>query len=498
MLGNFPLGNFALGGWLLISNLVGIKFWQNGPGFEIGDLLRAQQVDYDKDHNPVGVYSIDAEVVEIRSGQKMVLEIVSGKEFLTNALKGQLEFVRLGNRLNTDRQGSVMIASQPAHVGVIDGIDEFSKWGTLAAYKGVFGKLDWINDANFGQLSGWGGYTTNFYLKGKIAGGSASALMTGTGYWFEKEGSGRLGNPATNKYIKFDVSTGIVELGSAVALSWAAVTGAGKPADNATVGADWGSNVTGRPTNLVALGDVPGYIQSTYIDSTEIKAPNITGNSILGGNIVASSGGTNTAGLTGEGSGDSAIRIWAGSTYANRASAPFRVTQGGEVITKLLTMYSSGGEIGLKLDSEGIDLWDSQGHVYLKAINSTLRIKGGANNDTPFEVFYGTIKIFGVGYDTVEANFIESPQIRSSVATGKAPFKVISTTEVTNLNVNKLQGKIAADFALANHGNHPSDFGNVGHQGYLSTNPDEWQEGPSVGACYLTINGVQRAVLVLN
>jgi len=337
MLGNFPLGNFALGGWLLISNLVGIKFWQNGPGFEIGDLLRAQQVDYDKDHNPVGVYSIDAEVVEIRSGQKMVLEIVSGKEFLTNALKGQLEFVRLGNRLNTDRQGSVMIASQPAHVGVIDGIDEFSKWGTLAAYKGVFGKLDWINDANFGQLSGWGGYTTNFYLKGKIAGGSASALMTGTGYWFEKEGSGRLGNPATNKYIKFDVSTGIVELGSAVALSWAAVTGAGKPADNATVGADWGSNVTGRPTNLVALGDVPGYIQSTYIDSTEIKAPNITGNSILGGNIVASSGGTNTAGLTGEGSGDSAVRIWAGSTYANRASAPFRVTQGGDVFTNNLT-----------------------------------------------------------------------------------------------------------------------------------------------------------------
>jgi len=291
-------------------------------------------------------------------------------------------------------------------------------------------------------------------LMGTMRFGAATSFTEGAGIWARGDDEGlaewRIGNPATNRTISFTTATGLVTFGSGVAFQWGQVGGSGKPADNATVGADWGSNVTGRPTNLVALGDVPGFIKNTYIDGTEIKAPNITGNSILGGNIVASSGGTNTAGLTGEGSGDSAVRGWAGATYANRANAPFRYTQGGEVVTKLLTMYSSGGEIGLMLDGEGIDLWDSQGHVYLKAVNSTLRIKGGANNDTPFEVFYEGTKIFGVGYDTVEANFIEAPQIRSSVATGKAPFKVSSTTVVSNLNADRIDGQ-HGPFAAQSH-----------------------------------------------
>jgi hypothetical protein len=193
-------------------------------------------------------------------------------------------------------------------------------------------------DANFGALSGFGDYTENSYRKGWTAGGSASALMTGAGYWFDKDGNARIGNPATDKYIKFDVSTGIVNLGSAVALQWSAVTGSGKPADNATVGATWGSN----------LNNIPGYLGTTIIDLS----------SVASGRLVAYAGGTNQVGITAEGSGESAVRIYAGSAYADRASAPFRVTQGGSVhVSDLIasgSFSSINGEASVVMDSNGI------------------------------------------------------------------------------------------------------------------------------------------------
>lgn len=50
---------------------------------------------------------------------------------------------------------------------------------------------------------------------------------------------------------------------------------------------------------------------------------------ITAGTLQAVNGGNYAAGMTGQGTGDGSVRIWAGSTYANRANAPFRVTQGG-------------------------------------------------------------------------------------------------------------------------------------------------------------------------
>lgn len=57
----------------------------------------------------------------------------------------------------------------------------------------------------------------------------------------------------------------------------------------------------------------------------------ISGGLITTGTIQVVHGGDSTAGMTGATSGDSAVRFWAGGTYANRASAPFRVTQGGKL-----------------------------------------------------------------------------------------------------------------------------------------------------------------------
>lgn len=50
------------------------------------------------------------------------------------------------------------------------------------------------------------------------------------------------------------------------------------------------------------------------------------------GTVQVLQGGTVAAGITGNTSGDTAVRFWAGSTFANRATAPFRVTQAGKMI----------------------------------------------------------------------------------------------------------------------------------------------------------------------
>ncbi len=64
---------------------------------------------------------------------------------------------------------------------------------------------------------------------------------------------------------------------------------------------------------------------------------------ITAGTLQASNGGTNTAGLTGQGTSDSSVRIWAGSSYANRGSAPFRITQTGRVDASNLNI--TGGSL---------------------------------------------------------------------------------------------------------------------------------------------------------
>jgi hypothetical protein len=320
-----------------------------GPSLAQGDIVWARRADFDKNNNQFVQFEVFGHIVGRDDEGQNYIEIIQGKEFLDLFGKG-LQFARIGNLTDPQRRGYILISSSgpgTPRIDIADGVDSISKFGTVDTLLVRLGKLD-VVDANFGDLTGVTGalFKQNVYIKGKLAGGSASALMTGAGYWFEPGGNARIGNPSTNKYLKFDVNTGVFEFGSAVTLQWAQITGAGKPQDYATVGADWETNVSNRPPNLVALGDLPGYIQLTKITSTTIESPTIAGNTILGGAIIASLGGSNTAGMTGEGSGDNAVRIWAGALYSNRANAPFRVTQGGVVYANKLTIANllGGGE----------------------------------------------------------------------------------------------------------------------------------------------------------
>ena len=91
----------------------------------------------------------------------------------------------------------------------------------------------------------------------------------------------------------------------------------------------------------------PGDYTTTIID----------GGLITTGTIQFKDGAAVTkAGMTAAGTGDANIRIWAGDTYANRATAAFRVSQGGSVVCSNLTI--TGGSIDLngsvfKVDAAG-------------------------------------------------------------------------------------------------------------------------------------------------
>lgn len=72
--------------------------------------------------------------------------------------------------------------------------------------------------------------------------------------------------------------------------------------------------------------------KKVYYDNTQTT---IDGGIVTSGTVqLAGSSGSILAGITGNGTAATSVRIWAGSTFANRASAPFRVLQDG-------TMYAT-------------------------------------------------------------------------------------------------------------------------------------------------------------
>jgi hypothetical protein len=70
-----------------------------------------------------------------------------------------------------------------------------------------------------------------------------------------------------------------------------------------------------------------------------------------------------TAGMTNEGSTSSDIRIYAGDTYANRATASFRVTQGGSLTAigtaELGTAPASDGSYTMNVALKGYEIWEN-------------------------------------------------------------------------------------------------------------------------------------------
>ena len=86
--------------------------------------------------------------------------------------------------------------------------------------------------------------------------------------------------------------------------------------------------------------------------------------------IVRDGAGLQKAGITGNtlSLGDTDVRLWAGDTYANRAVAPWRVTQGGSVVANDITIEE--GATGLRVVGE-------DGTLQLTDANMVRRLEDG-------------------------------------------------------------------------------------------------------------------------
>ena len=149
--------------------------------------------------------------------------------------------------------------------------------------------------------------------------GGATDYNTGTGFWLGYSSGYKffIGNAAGNKLL-WD--------GSALA-----ITG--------TMTCSGSSTWTG---NSIATTYTAAKCTNAAADQTSTV---INGGLVTTGTISFNDGSVTKAGMTAQGSGDANVRIWAGNTYANRASAAFRVTQGGAVTCSNLTI--TGGSLNI-------------------------------------------------------------------------------------------------------------------------------------------------------
>ena len=92
----------------------------------------------------------------------------------------------------------------------------------------------------------------------------------------------------------------------------------------------------------------------------------IDGGLVTSGTILLGDGTTIKAGITGEGTAETSTRIWAGSDYAGRTNAPFRVLQNGE-------MFSTKGTIGgWTISTDKLSKADGDYSIELNSVNRIL------------------------------------------------------------------------------------------------------------------------------
>lgn len=128
-----------------------------------------------------------------------------------------------------------------------------------------------------------------------------------------------------------------------------------------------------------------GSIFTSLIIAKNAKIQLFQGNDLL----IQKDDGTVTAGMTGSNSG-SLVRIFAGSTYENRASAPFRVTEDGSLYaTKAHVqgeIVATRGIIGsMEIDPTGLDGYIPG--IYYNSDNTELKMMPRWIGSMPYDVF---------------------------------------------------------------------------------------------------------------
>ncbi len=148
-------------------------------GFLVGDLIRAQQMEWDGS-GFAGVFQSDLEVTGVTN-----LYTYQGARVSTasDAPTVGYDFVRIGSASNTTRQGVVYLTSDDDNapfIDIVDGVQSHAQWNTTGKIKARLGRLDGVTDAQFGTLDGYGLWSDNVYLTGSIY--ATDGIFNGTVY----------------------------------------------------------------------------------------------------------------------------------------------------------------------------------------------------------------------------------------------------------------------------------------------------------------------------
>ena len=103
--------------------------------------------------------------------------------------------------------------------------------------------------------------------------------------------------------------------------------------------------ITARASGSYVAND---WVEAVYYDNTQTV---IDGGIVTAGTVqLAGNDQSIKAGITGEGTADTSVRFWAGTSKSNRATAPYRVLQDGSFVatkgTITGTIYANAGTIG--------------------------------------------------------------------------------------------------------------------------------------------------------
>lgn len=117
------------------------------------------------------------------------------------------------------------------------------------------------------------------------------------------------------------------------------------------------------------------------------------------------------AGITGNGTTSDSVRFWAGASYINRKTAPFRVEQSGEVFGRT------------RIEVEGVDSSEPDGYKGQAGLagsetedNTGIRIYAGANFEEKEEAPF---RVDGRGFAWLEKGQVGNMQIRSGSLTNQ-------------------------------------------------------------------------------
>lgn len=355
--------------------------------FFVNDLIRAQRVQFDPllnggDGGYEVVRQVNLRVTSVIS-QYVFRAIIVDVGGLTTVPRVGDELVRIGNTTNVDRQGSVYITSDDSFapfIDVKDGVTSFDGATTgFNAYqttKARLGKLEGITDPVFGALSGYGLFSENAYLTGKIVALADSQIagwdITSTAIRKEIVSPGRLveidssGNPSIGLYNGYGGIMLQTNYASGVDsdIMWA------KSGVNWDTSTDADFRVTSAGRLFARNADIEGKITSTegdiggwIITDSSIEKERLNSNSILTSISLISDpsprielfngagGVVMTAGDTGYGS-EVVLWVKSGAEWnTSSTGANFSVAANGAISATYATIsgeihVSEGGSIG--------------------------------------------------------------------------------------------------------------------------------------------------------